>query len=55
MADQIKSELGIEVKIVEGARGEFTVRVDDTIVARKTYDDFPTDEACVDAVRDATA
>ena len=54
MADQIKTELGFEVAVREGARGEFTVRVDDIVVAKKTFDDFPTDGACVKAVREAT-
>ena len=37
--------------LVPGGRGIFEVRVDETVVSAKTYDGFPTPEACVEAVK----
>lgn len=54
MAALIKKKTGIDPEIVEGARGEFTVWVDDKRVAQKTADGFPTDEEAVAAVQQAT-
>lgn len=51
MAAVIKEATGIEPEIVEGARGEFTVWVDDEIVARKDAHGFPSPEEALDAVR----
>ena len=53
MADAIEAELGHKAALVSGKRGEFTVRVDDRIVAQKDYEDFPSEDTCVTAVRDA--
>ena len=53
MAEEIKAELGIDASVIEGARGEFSVRVDGKIVAEKSSDDFPSPDACVAAIRAA--
>lgn len=53
MADLLREELGVETALVKGARGIFEVRVGDQVVAKKTYDGFPTPEACLQAVRAA--
>ena len=53
MAALIKQETGIDAEIVEGARGEFTVWVDEESVARKDASGFPADEEAVAAVRRA--
>ena len=53
MAALIRQETGIDAEIVEGARGEFTVWVDEEAVARKDANGFPTDEEAVAAVRQA--
>lgn len=55
MAGLLKQEYDLDVDIIEGGRGEFTVWVDSKEVARKIGDDFPTDETCVEAVRQALA
>lgn len=51
MAAAIDEALGLEVDLEVGNRGEFTLWVDDEIVARKTLDGFPDEQACIDAVR----
>jgi hypothetical protein len=53
VAALIKQDTGIDAEIIEGARGEFTVWVDEETVAAKTSDGFPTDEEAVAAVRQA--
>jgi predicted Rdx family selenoprotein len=54
VADLLKQELGItKVDLIPGDRGEFTVRVKDEIVARKTERGFPEDKQIVNAVRAA--
>ena len=50
MADEINEELGLAATLVEGARGEFSVRVDGEIVIQKERESFPTPPQCVDAV-----
>jgi len=44
LAALIARDIGVEADVVEGARGEFSVRVGDTVVARKDARGFP-DEA----------
>ena len=51
MAALIETELHENTEILEGARGEFTVWVDDECVAKKDADGFPDDRAIVEAVR----
>jgi hypothetical protein len=53
VAAAIKDALGIDVQLVEGGRGEFTVRVGDQKVAEKGWIFFPDDDAVVAAVREA--
>ncbi len=53
MAALIEEATGQSVELERGNRGEFTVWVDDRVVAQKTVDGFPTDEACVEAVKQA--
>jgi hypothetical protein len=50
VADEISEEIGITAALVEGARGEFSVRVDGEVVIRKEGDSFPTPPQCVDAI-----
>jgi hypothetical protein len=45
--------LGIETELIEGKRGEFTVWVDDEIVAEKGWIRFPSDEKVVESVKQA--
>jgi uncharacterized Zn-binding protein involved in type VI secretion len=51
LADALKSEPGVEVQVVDGARGELTVLVDGKAVARKG-DSMPDIAAVLDAVRE---
>ena len=53
MAALIETATGVAPEVVEGARGEFSVRVDDRVVAQKSPRGFPGDEAIVAAVRAA--
>lgn len=53
MAALITKATGAKVDVVEGARGEFSVRVDDAIIARKDSRGFPQEEEIVIAVRRA--
>ena len=50
MAEVLKEDLEVDAVLVEGARGEFSVRVDGHIVIEKRGDDFPLPARCVDAV-----
>lgn len=50
MADQLREDLGVDAALIKGRGGVFKVRVDDVVVAQKTYEGFPTPSACVDAV-----
>ncbi len=52
MAEVIKSELQLpDVELVSGAKGEFTVRVGDLIVAQKGYLGFPSENEVIKAVK----
>ena len=53
MAALIKDELGFDSEVVEGGRGEFTVWVDDEVVAKKDTQGFPSDEEALAAVKKA--
>ena len=50
MAELLKEDLDVDANLVEGARGEFSVRVNGKIVIEKKDDNFPLPERCVDAV-----
>ena len=43
----------MDVELVPGGRGIFEVRVNGAVVAKKTWDGFPTEQACVSAVGEA--
>ncbi len=53
MAALIKKESAVDVDLVEGKRGEFTVWVGDTLVAEKDAQNFPSDEDALAAVQRA--
>ncbi len=53
MAAEIKESLGLEVALIPGAKGEFTVRVDSRVVAQKSGDDFPAPQHCAEQVKNA--
>jgi predicted Rdx family selenoprotein len=53
VAALIKDATGVEPAVAEGARGEFSIRVGDRIVAQKSTRGFPDDAEIVTAVRDA--
>ena len=55
MADELRKQPGVEVQVVDGNRGEFTVLVDGEEVARKAGDSLPRAEEAVAAVRAAAA
>lgn len=56
MADLLKQELGIaEVGLIPGGRGEFSVRVGETVVAQKSWLGFPDEQKVLAAVRNALA
>ena len=50
MAALIKQETGIEAEVVPGARGEFSVWVNNKKVAEKSMKGFPSDDDIVKAV-----
>jgi hypothetical protein len=49
----LKKELGVEVDTIGGKTGEFTVWVDDKMVAAKGWIRFPSDQKVLEAVRAA--
>jgi hypothetical protein len=51
VAALIDDAFGVRAEMVEGARGEFSVWVDEERVAQKDGDDFPSDEDVLSAVR----
>ena len=53
MAASLRNELGAEVDVVDGSKGELTVLVDGKEVARKG-DSLPAVEQVVEAVRRAS-
>jgi hypothetical protein len=53
VADALRKEPGVEVELVNGNRGEFTVQVDGRTVARKGLIFKPSVEKVVKAVREA--
>jgi predicted Rdx family selenoprotein len=54
VAAQLKQDLGVDVELVVGNSGEFTIWVGDTKVAEKSWGRFPDPAKVVDAVRAAT-
>ena len=55
MAAAIEAALGIEPEITEGGRGEFTVWVEDEVVAQKDSHGFPSEDDAVAGVQRALA
>jgi hypothetical protein len=53
VAELLKKELNVETNLIEGDRGEFTVWVDERVVAKKGWLGFPEDEKVLAAVREA--
>jgi hypothetical protein len=53
VAALIKGETGVDVELIVGGRGEFSVWVGDQRVAWKDSNGFPEDQSAVSAVRDA--
>lgn len=44
MAEKIKERFGLDTKLVEGGRGEFTVLVNDELAAKKGWLLIPSDD-----------
>jgi hypothetical protein len=56
VAAAIKESTGLDPRLVEGERGEFTIWVGDSIVAQKDPDEgFPSEEDVLSAVKRALA
>jgi hypothetical protein len=53
VAELLKRELGVETNLIAGARGEFTVWVGETVVAKKGWLGFPEDKDVLAAVSEA--
>jgi hypothetical protein len=53
VAAELKKELGVEARLLVGSPGEFTVWVDENVVAGKRQGIFPTPAEAVAAVRSA--
>lgn len=53
MAEMLKKEVGIEAKLQEGDRGEFSVMVNDKVVVKKGLLFFPKDKKVLAAVNQA--
>ncbi len=50
MAAELKRELGLDATLVVGSSGEFTVWLDDKLVAEKQHGQFPSPDDVVAAV-----
>ena len=53
MAEALKKEPGLQVELSDGNRGEFTVLLDDRVVAEKKGDSLPPVDDVLTAVRKA--
>jgi len=53
VAALLRKDLGAQVEMTGGDRGEFTVWVGDQLVARKSILRFPSDQKVLEAVRAA--
>jgi hypothetical protein len=53
VADALRKEPGVEVALVDGSRGEFTVLVDGQVVAKKGLISKPSVDEILKAVRAA--
>lgn len=53
MAAELRKEQGLDVQVVDGGKGEFTVTVDGRTVAEKRGDAMPGPEEIKSAIRSA--
>lgn len=53
MAAEVKRATGLDAELLVGGSGEFTVWLDDTLVAEKKMGMFPSSDAVVEAVKAA--
>jgi hypothetical protein len=53
VAAEIKRETGLDAQLMIGGSGEFTIWVDDKLVAEKKWGMFPSPDAVVAAVKAA--
>jgi predicted Rdx family selenoprotein len=53
VAAELKRDLGLDAELRAGGSGEFTVWIDDKLVAEKKMGRFPSPEECVVAVKAA--
>lgn len=53
MAAVIKQETGLDAELIEGGRGEFTVWVNQKLVAQKDAHGFPSETEALAAVQQA--
>jgi hypothetical protein len=53
VAAELKRELGLDTTLVVGSSGEFTVWLDDKLVAEKQHGQFPSPDDVVAAVEAA--
>ena len=53
MAAELKRNLGLDAELRVGGSGEFTVWLDDKLIAEKKFGRFPSPEDCVAAVKAA--
>jgi hypothetical protein len=53
VAAMIKSKLGVEPELIEGGRGEFTVWLDDELIAKKGWFKFPSEEKIIAELKTA--
>jgi hypothetical protein len=51
VAAVLKKETGLDPELVEGRRGEFTVWIDDELIAQKSALGFPSEDDVLEAVR----
>ncbi len=51
MAAELKKAIGVDAQLLRGGSGEFTVWLDDQLVAEKKLGTFPSPESVVDAIR----
>jgi hypothetical protein len=53
VAELLKTELGIEAELQQGKPGEFTVLVNDEVIAKKGFLMLPSDQKIITAVGQA--
>jgi len=53
VAAEVKKTTGLDAELKVGSSGEFTVWIDDRVVAEKKLGRFPSPEECVAAIKAA--